>query len=194
MHFHHIRLRFVRLSLFFSLSLSLVLISKRRSTMQTTTLVARCSFVVNKGGASSSSSSSSSRGKAFNDDFKNQRRQKVKRELSETHDAARKMLQRGGRLMDRLKSLELGATLAIKRNDETQLRQVARDRVVVKESLKELVRKIEQKRALAETLEKQLDEERNSYLPYETEEEIEEKFRKLERQQERLKVDWLENL
>tara|TARA_B100001540_G_C15684638_1_gene586445 strand:- start:550 stop:840 length:291 start_codon:yes stop_codon:yes gene_type:complete len=96
--------------------------------------------------------------------------------------------------MDRLKSLELGATLAIKRNDETQLRQVARDRVVVKESLKELVRKIEQKRALAETLEKQLDEERNSYLPYETEEEIEEKFRKLERQQERLKVDWLENL
>ena len=164
--------------------------------MQTTTpLVARCSFVVNKGGASSSSSSSSSsRGKAFNDDFKNQRRQKVKRELSETHDAARKMLQRGGRLMDRLKSLELGATLAIKRNDETQLRQVARDRVVVKESLKELVRKIEQKRALAETLEKQLDEERNSYLPYETEEEIEEKFRKLERQQERLKVDWLENL
>jgi hypothetical protein len=43
-------------------------------------------------------------------------------------------------------------------------------------------------------LEKQLDEERNSYLPYETEEEIEEKFRKLERQQERLKVDWLENL
>ena len=168
--------------------------------MQTTTLVARCSFVVNKGGASSSSSSS--RGKA-DDDFKNQRRrrgdeknrrQKVKRELSETHDSARKMLQRGGRLMDRLKSLELGATLAIKRNDETQLRQVARDRVVVKESLKELVRKIEQKRALAETLEKQLDEERNSYLPYETEEEIEEKFRKLERQQERLKVDWLENL
>ena len=157
--------------------------------MQTTPLVARCSFVVNKGGASSSSSS---RGKA-DDDFKNQR-QKVKRELSETHDAARKMLQRGGRLMDRLKSLELGATLAIKRNDETQLRQVARDRVVVKESLKELVRKIEQKRALAETLEKQLDEERNSYLPYETEEEIEEKFRKLERQQERLKVDWLENL
>ena len=139
--------------------------------MQTTTpLVARCSFVVNKGGASSSSSSSSSRGKAFNnDDFKNQRRQKVKRELSETHDAARKMLQRGGRLMDRLKSLELGATLAIKRNDETQLRQVARDRVVVKESLKELVRKIEQKRALAETLEKQLDEERKSCLPYETE-------------------------
>jgi hypothetical protein len=166
--------------------------------MQTTTplLVARCcSFVVNTGGASSSSSSSS-RGKAFNnDDCKNQRRrQKAKRELSETHDAARKMLQRGGRLMDRLKSLELGATLAIKRNDETQLRQVARDRVVVKESLKELVRKIEQKRALAETLEKQLDEERNSYLPYETEEEIEEKFRKLERQQERLKVDWLENL
>ncbi len=169
--------------------------------MQTTTLVARCcSFVVNTGGgAAASSSSSSSRGKA-DDDFKNQRRrgdenrQKVKRELSETHDAARKMLQRGGRLMDRLKSLELGATLAIKRNDETQLRQVARDRVVVKESLKELVRKIEQKRALAETLEKQLDEERNSYLPYETEEEIEEKFRKLERQQERLKVDWLENL
>ena len=164
------------------------------------TLVARCSFVVNTGGgAAASSSSSSSRGKA-DDDFKNQRRrgdenrQKVKRELSETHDVARKMLQRGGRLMDRLKSLELGATLAIKRNDETQLRQVARDRVVVKESLKELVRKIEQKRALAETLEKQLDEERNSYLPYETEEEIEEKFRKLERQQERLKVDWLENL
>ena len=171
--------------------------------MQTTTLVARCSFVVFNagGGAAASSSSSSSRGKADTNDFKNQRRrwgdenrQKVKRELSETHDAARKMLQRGGRLMDRLKSLELGATLAIKRNDETQLRQVARDRVVVKESLKELVRKIEQKRALAETLEKQLDEERNSYLPYETEEEIEEKFRKLERQQERLKVDWLENL
>ena len=168
-----------------------------------TTLVARCSFVVFNagGGAAASSSSSSSRGKADTNDFKNQRRrwgdenrQKVKRELSETHDAARKMLQRGGRLMDRLKSLELGATLAIKRNDETQLRQVARDRVVVKESLKELVRKIEQKRALAETLEKQLDEERNSYLPYETEEEIEEKFRKLERQQERLKVDWLENL
>ena len=41
--------------------------------------------------------------------------------------------------------VELGATLAIKRNDETQLRQVARDRVVVKESLKELVRKIERK-------------------------------------------------
>ena len=156
-------------------------------------LVARCSFIKGGGGASSL---------LGNDDDgggKNQKRprddrQKVKRDLSETHDAARKMLQRGGRLMDRLKSLELGATLAIKRNDETQLRQVARDRVVVKESLKELVRKIEQKRALAETLEKQLDEERNSYLPYETEEEIEEKFRKLERQQERLKVDWLENL
>ena len=161
--------------------------------MQTTVLVARCSFIKGGGGASSL---------LGNDDGgggKNQKRprddrQKVKRDLSETHDAARKMLQRGGRLMDRLKSLELGATLAIKRNDETQLRQVARDRVVVKESLKELVRKIEQKRALAETLEKQLDEERNSYLPYETEEEIEEKFRKLERQQERLKVDWLENL
>jgi len=161
--------------------------------MQTTALVARCSFIKGGGGASSL---------LGNDDDgggKNQKRprddrQKVKRDLSETHDAARKMLQRGGRLMDRLKSLELGATLAIKRNDETQLRQVARDRVVVKESLKELVRKIEQKRALAETLEKQLDEERNSYLPYETEEEIEEKFRKLERQQERLKVDWLENL
>ena len=161
--------------------------------MQTTALVARCSFIKGGGGASSL---------LGNDDDgggKNQKRprddrQKVKRDLSETHDAARKMLQRGGRLMDRLKSLELGATLAIKRNDETQLRQVARDRVVVKESLKELVRKIEQKRALAETLEKQLDEERNSYLPYETEEEIEEKFRKLERQQERLKVDWFENL
>ena len=165
--------------------------------MQTTALVARCSFIKGGGGGGGASSL------LGNDDDggggKNQKRprddrQKVKRDLSETHDAARKMLQRGGRLMDRLKSLELGATLAIKRNDETQLRQVARDRVVVKESLKELVRKIEQKRALAETLEKQLDEERNSYLPYETEEEIEEKFRKLERQQERLKVDWLENL
>ena len=161
--------------------------------MMQTVLVARCSFIKGGGGTSSL---------LGNDDDgggKNQKRprddrQKVKRDLSETHDAARKMLQRGGRLMDRLKSLELGATLAIKRNDETHLRQVARDRVVVKESLKELVRKIEQKRALAETLEKQLDEERNSYLPYETEEEIEEKFRKLERQQERLKVDWLENL
>jgi hypothetical protein len=163
--------------------------------MQTTVLVARCSFIKGGGGGASSLL-----GKDFDEGGKNQKRprgddrQKVKRDLSETHDAARKMLQRGGRLMDRLKSLELGATLAIKRNDETQLRQVARDRVVVKESLKELVRKIEQKRALAETLEKQLDEERNSYLPYETEEEIEEKFRKLERQQERLKVDWLENL
>ena len=162
--------------------------------MQTTVLVARCSFIKGGGGGASSLL-----GNDFDDGGKNQKRprddrQKVKRDLSETHDAARKMLQRGGRLMDRLKSLELGATLAIKRNDETQLRQVARDRVVVKESLKELVRKIEQKRALAETLEKQLDEERNSYLPYETEEEIEEKFRKLERQQERLKVDWLENL
>ena len=162
--------------------------------MMQTVLVARCSFIKGGGGGASSLL-----GNDFDDGGKNQKRprgddrQKV-RDLSETHDAARKMLQRGGRLMDRLKSLELGATLAIKRNDETQLRQVARDRVVVKESLKELVRKIEQKRALAETLEKQLDEERNSYLPYETEEEIEEKFRKLERQQERLKVDWLENL
>ena len=162
--------------------------------MQTTVLVARCSFIKGGGGGASSLLGNDDDGGGKNQKRPRDDRQKVKRDLSETHDAARKMLQRGGRLMDRLKSLELGATLAIKRNDETQLRQVARDRVVVKESLKELVRKIEQKRALAETLEKQLDEERNSYLPYETEEEIEEKFRKLERQQERLKVDWLENL
>ncbi|CAL6334273.1 unnamed protein product [Bathycoccus prasinos] len=114
------------------------------------------------------------------------------------------MIQRGSRLMDRLKNLEIGAKLAMKRNDETQLRQIARDRVVVKDGLKELVRKIEAQREFAEALEKVLDEcddddgtrsgPRASYLPYETEEEIEEKFRKLERQQERLKVDWLENL
>ena len=162
--------------------------------MQTTALVARCSFIKGGGGASSLLGNDDDGGGKNQKRPRGDDRQKVKRDLSETHDAARKMLQRGGRLMDRLKSLELGATLAIKRNDETQLRQVARDRVVVKESLKELVRKIEQKRALAETLEKQLDEERKSYLPYETEEEIAEKFRKLERQQERLKVDWLENL
>lgn len=103
--------------------------------------------------------------------------------------------------MDRLKNLEIGAKLAMKRNDETQLRQIARDRVVVKDGLKELVRKIEAQREFAEALEKVLDDEcdgkrtgRASYLPYETEAEIEEKFRKLERQQERLKVDWLENL
>jgi len=113
------------------------------------------------------------------------------------------MIQRGSRLMDRLKNLEICAKLAMKRNDETQLRQIARDRVVVKDGLKELVRKIEAQREFAEALEKVLDEcgddgksitPRASYLPYETEEEIEEKFRKLERQQERLKVDWLESL
>jgi chromatin segregation and condensation protein Rec8/ScpA/Scc1 (kleisin family) len=125
--------------------------------------------------------------------------EKYKRELSDTHDKARKLLARGGRLMDRLKSLEIGAKLAMKRNDETQLRQIARDRVVVKEGLKELVMKIEAQRAFAEALEKALDSKSSSsssssYLPYETEEEIEEKFRKLERQQERLKVDWLDNL
>lgn len=131
----------------------------------------------------------------------NEWRKLRKRELSETHEKARKMIQRGSRLMDRLKNLEIGAKLAMKRNDETQLRQIARDRVVVKDGLKELVRKIEAQREFAEALEKVLDDEcdgkrtgRASYLPYETEEEIEEKFRKLERQQERLKVDWLENL
>jgi hypothetical protein len=124
--------------------------------------------------------------------------ERYKRELSDAHDKARKLLARGGRLMDRLKSLEIGAKLAIKRNDEAQLRQIARDRVVVKEGLKELVTKIEAQRAFAEALEKALDlkssSSSSSYLPYETEEEIEEKFRKLERQQERLKVDWLDNL
>ena len=86
------------------------------------------------------------------------------------------MIQRGSRLMDRLKNLEIGAKLAMKRNDETQLRQIARDRVVVKDGLKELVRKIEAQREFAEALEKVLDDEcdgkrtgRASYLPYETE-------------------------
>ena len=42
-----------------------------------------------------------------------------------------------GRTVDgQVEEFRSGATLAIKRNDETQLRQVARDRVVVKESLK----------------------------------------------------------
>ena len=80
-----------------------------------------------------------------------------KRELSETHEKARKMIQRGSRLMDRLKNLEIGAKLAMKRNDETQLRQIARDRVVVKDGLEELVRKIEAQREFAEALEKVLD-------------------------------------
>ena len=47
----------------------------------------------------------------------------------------------------------------MKRNDETQLRQIARDRVVVKDGLKELVRKIEAQREFAEALEKVLDDE-----------------------------------
>ena len=64
--------------------------------------------------------------------------------------------------MDRLKSLEIGAKLAIKRNDEAQLRQIARDRVVVKEGLKELVMKIEAQRAFAEALEKALDSKSSS--------------------------------
>ena len=99
--------------------------------------------------------------------------------------------------MERLKSLERGAAMAIKRNDEEQLKQIARDRVVVKTGLKEVVRKIESKRALAERLERSAgttNEEKSPSLRYETEEEIEEKFRKLEREQERLKIDWLDDL
>ena len=121
----------------------------------------------------------------------------LKSELCEIYDQSWKLIERGKRLMERLKSLERGAAMAIKRNDEEQLKQIARDRVVVKTGLKEVVRKIESKRALAERLERSAwttNEEKSPSLRYETEEEIEEKFRKLEREQERLKIDWLDDL
>ena len=104
--------------------------------------------------------------------------------------------------MDRLESLETGAKLAVRSGDEETLKQIARDRMLVKRSLVKIVNRIENQRDLAEGLEKALmttERKGNEIstssrrLPYETEEDIERKFRSLEREAMRRNVDWIKN-
>ena len=108
--------------------------------------------------------------------------------------------------MERLKSLEIGARIALENENEEQLKGIARDRVLVKRSLTKIVRDVENQRMLAEALERAIEKamrakgggrnpsSSSGALPYETEEEIEEKFRKLEREANRRNLNWIDGL